>query len=152
MAEAEAVFAGNLSLLGRDELLANQAGEPRRHLRLVGDERLDGAAVEDLALDRCALEHGSLGLLEPVEAGRQERLQRRRDDHLAVAGHRQHLADEERVAACCVRDPLAQRLVEGFRNQPLDLRVGQRLEVERDRPGRTALGQLGPGGAEKQEG
>ena len=53
-------------------------------------------------------------LLEPVEAGRQERLQRRRDDHLAVAGHRQHLADEERVAAGRSRDPLAQRLVDAF--------------------------------------
>ena len=107
VAEAEAVLARDLSPFRRDQLLADEAGEPRCHLRLVGDERLDGAAVEDLPLDRAALEHGPLGLLEPVEASRQQRLERRRDDHLAVAGHREHLADEERVAACRARDPLA---------------------------------------------
>ena len=123
VAEAEAV-SPNVSLLGCDELLANQPGEARRHLRLVGDECLDGPTVKDLALDRCALEHGPLGLLEPVQAGRQEHLQRRRDDYLAVAGHRQHLADEERVAAGRARDPLTQRVGDGFRNEQLDLGSG----------------------------
>jgi hypothetical protein len=41
--------------------------------------------VEDLALDRRALEHGPLGALEPVEPGREQCLERGRDDHLAVA-------------------------------------------------------------------
>ena len=42
-------------------------------LGLVGRERLDGAAVEDLALDRPALEHAPLGGLELVEARGEQR-------------------------------------------------------------------------------
>ena len=49
-------------------------------------ERLDGAAVEDLALDRAPLEHRALRPVELVEAGREQRAQRRRDlDALRLA-------------------------------------------------------------------
>ena len=110
VAEAEAVLARELRPVRPDQLLAHERGQARRHLGLVGCERLDGAAVEDLALDRAALEHAPLGRLELVETGREQRLQRRRDDHVALrlAGHRQHLLDEERVAARGASDPLAQ--------------------------------------------
>ena len=99
VAEAEAVLARHLCPFGCDQLLAHQSGQLRRHLGLVVDERLDGAAVEDLALDRRALEHRALAALEGVEACREQRLERRRDDRLAVFRHREHLADEERVAS-----------------------------------------------------
>ena len=68
VAEAEAVLAGELRLVGPDQLLAHERGQARRHLGLLGCERLDGAAVEDLALDRAPLEHAPLGRLELVEA------------------------------------------------------------------------------------
>ena len=66
--------------------------------------------MEDLALDRTALEHAPLGRLELVEARREQRVQRGRDDDVAgrLAGHRQHLLDEERVPGRGPRDPLAQ--------------------------------------------
>ena len=78
VAEAVAVVAGELGAVGTDELVADERGEPGRDLRLLGGERLHGAAVEDLALDRAAFEHPALGFVELVEAGRQQRLQRRR--------------------------------------------------------------------------
>ena len=110
VAEAEAVLARDLRSVRPDQLLAHERGEARGDLRLVGRECLDGAAVEDLALDRAALEHASLGRLELVESGGEQRLQRRRDDDLALGlvGHRDHLLDEERVAARGASDPLAQ--------------------------------------------
>ena len=74
MAEAEAVLAGELRSIRPDQLLPDECGESRRHLGLLGRERLDGASVEDLALDRTALEHAPLGRLELVEARREQRL------------------------------------------------------------------------------
>src|SRR5438552_12662751 len=45
--------------------------------RLLGRERLHGAAVEELALDGAALEHAPLPLVELVEARAEQRFQRR---------------------------------------------------------------------------
>ena len=153
VAEAEAVLAGELRPVRPDQLLADERGQARRHLGLVGCERLDGAAVEDLALDRAALEHAPLGRLELIEARREQRLQRGRDDHLAVrlAGHRQHLLDEERVAARGASDPLAQLAGDPLRDQLVDVLVAQRLEPKRHRPGGAALGELRPRHAEQQD-
>ena len=77
VAEAVAVVARELGAVGADQLAAHEPGQPGRHLRLLGGERLHGAAMEDLALDGASLEHLALGLVELVEAGRQQRLQRR---------------------------------------------------------------------------
>ena len=109
VAEAEGVLALELCLVRPDELLADERGQPRSHLGLIGCERLDGTPMEDLPLDRAALEHAPLGRLELVQPRRQQRLQRGRDNHLdvCVAGHRQHLLDEERIAARRSSDPLA---------------------------------------------
>ena len=74
--EAEAVVAGELGAVGSDQLPANERGEPGRDLGLLGRERLHGPAVEDLALDGSPLEHLALGVVELVEARRQQRLQR----------------------------------------------------------------------------
>ena len=110
VAEAEAVLAREQRRVRRDQLLANERGETRRHLRLLGCERLDGTAVEDLTLDRAPLEHAPLGRRELVDTRREQRLQRGRHDHLAVrfASHRQHLLDEERVAARGASDRVTQ--------------------------------------------
>ena len=101
VAKAEAVLAGQLRL--RSGLISSlRTSAARRGVTgVLGCERLNGAAVEDLALDRAALEHRPLRCLELVEACREQRLQGRRNDHLTfrLGGHRQHLLDEERVAA-----------------------------------------------------
>ena len=62
---------------GRDGSARRRTSAARRGVTWVssGAERLHGAAVEDLALDRAALEHPPLGRVELVEAGREQRLQ-----------------------------------------------------------------------------
>ena len=66
--------------------------------------------MEDLALDRAALEDVTLGGVELVEPGGQQSMDRRRygDVRLVLLGeHRHHLFDEERVARRGVEDPVA---------------------------------------------
>ena len=154
VAEAEAVLARDLRPVRPDQLLADERGEARGDLRLLGRERLDGAAVEDLALDRAALEHASLGRLELVEPGREQRLQRRRDDDLAVrlAGHRDHLLDEERVAARGASDPLAQVVGSVARRSSSSTSSSGRGS-SRSVTGQVGplLGELGPRHAEQQD-
>ena len=62
----------------------------------------DGAPVEDLPLHRTTLDHGALVPTEPIEARLQQRVDRRRHNHLAVdtvlAHHCDHLFDEQRIA------------------------------------------------------
>ena len=130
VAEAEAVLACELGPVGPDQLLADECRQTWSDLGLIRRERLDGAAVEDLALDRASLEHAPLRRLELVEARGEQRLQGGRYGDVAVglAAHRQHLADEERVAARRAGDPRAQRPGERLRDQSLDVVVAQRLE------------------------
>ncbi len=100
---------GKLRTFGADQLVPDECREPWQHLRLVRRERLHGAAVEELALDRAPLEHRALLRLELVEPRGQKRPQRRRHVDLAVVGReREHLGDEERVPARPVGDPPAQ--------------------------------------------
>ena len=134
---------------GRSGLISSlRTSEARRgdHLGLLGCERLHGAAVEDLALDRASLEHAPLGRLELIQAGAEQRPQRRRDDHVALrlAGHCQHLLDEERVTARGASDLAAQLAGDPQRYQLVDLSVAQWLEPQRHRPGGAALGELRP--------
>ena len=131
VAEAEAVLAGELGLVGPDQLLAHERGQARSHLGLGRGERLDGAAVEDLALDRAPLEHAALGRLELIQACSEQRLQGGRDNHLALCfvGHRQHSFDEEWVAARRAHDLRAQLGGDPLRDQLVDVVVGQRLAV-----------------------
>ena len=105
VAEAEGVLSGKLRRVGADQVLPDERGEARRH-RAALRERLHGAAVEDLALDRAPLQHGALSVLELVEPRGEERLQGRWDGDLALAfdGHRHHLGDEQRVSAGGVGD------------------------------------------------
>ena len=153
MAEPEAVLACELGPVRADQLLSNESGEAGGHLVLIGCKRLHRPAMEDFAFDRAALEHAALGGLELVEACREQRLQRRWDEHFAfcLIGHRQHLRDEERVAARRACDPLTQIVGEPLRDQLVDSRFDERLERDRDLPRRAVLDELRPRHAEQQD-
>ena len=75
-----------------------------------GSSACTAATMEDLSFDGGSFEHGPLAGLQLVESGGEQRLQRRRDDDLAVgrACHADHLVHEERVAAGGARDSLAE--------------------------------------------
>ena len=78
----------------------------------IGRELGDRAAMEHLALDRAALHDDANVAVERVDARLEERMDRRRDDDLAVAAvlahHREHLLDVERVPGRGGRDALPQ--------------------------------------------
>ena len=63
---------------------------------VLGRERLNGTAVEDLAFDSAPLKHAPFGRLELVQAGRDDRLQwAERPPRRLLPGHRHHLLEEE---------------------------------------------------------
>ena len=85
MAEAKAVLAWELCCVGANQLAAHECREARSELQVGRDERLDGAAMEDLAFDGAAFEDLALFGIELVEAGGEQRSKRRRDlDGLAA--------------------------------------------------------------------
>ena len=84
VAEAEAVLIGEPRPVRPDQLLADERREVRGHLGLRGRQRLDGASMEDLALDRTAFEDATFGGLELIEPSREQCLQRGGNDHLAI--------------------------------------------------------------------
>jgi hypothetical protein len=153
VAETEGILAGELGPVRADQRLANERGQPRRHLRLLGCERLHGALVEDLSLDRAPLEHAPLACLQLIQARAEQRLQRGWHDHvtLRLPGHRHHLLDEERVSARSANDLVAQFAWDPLGDQLVDVLVAQWIESKRHRPGRTALGQLRPRHAKHQD-
>ena len=121
---------------------------------LVG-ELDDGAAVEELALDRAPLERVPCLCFQPVEAGTKERVQARRQRvgvGVVLGQPRHELLGKERVAGGGLRDPFARRLrsTEAL-EQRSDLGLAERLEPHRHRPLRTSLEQLRPRQTAKQE-
>ena len=152
VAEAEGVVSGELGPVGADQLLAHERGQARCHLAVVR-EGLDGAAVEDLPLDRAPLEHRALRGVELVEAGGEQGLERRRDGDLAfcLRGHRHHLGHEQRVAA----RPRGRSARGGLRRRPSGISSSTSVSgsgSSRSSTGQSArpLGQFRPGEAEQQ--
>src|SRR4051794_16839848 len=82
--------------------------------------------MEDLAFDGAALHDAALGGVELVEPGCEQRAERRRhlDLVLAVACHRQHLGDEERVASGRPLDPRSEPRRDAVSEQRADLAAG----------------------------
>ena len=78
--EAEAVLAREVGRLQTDEVAPDRTEQVRPCLRLLlgGKHRGDGATVKHHPLDRRSFEHISLRRREPVEAGGEQRLDRRR--------------------------------------------------------------------------
>ena len=127
-----------------DELLAHE----RRQMRLdvgankTGRELRHRSTMEHLALDRAALHHDADVAVERVDAGLEERVDRRRDDDLPVAAvlahHREHLLDVQRVSGGGGHDAVAEvafelRVSEEIPDQRLALVVAERLEQDRRR-------------------
>ncbi len=150
--EAEAVVAREQRSLRPDQLLADERRQARRHLRLHGSERLHRAPVEDLSLDRAALEDAPLGCVELIEARCEQRPKGGRDHDLfnRLVDHRQHLADEERIPARGTSDALPELAGKLGRDELVDGVVAERLEAKCDRPGRAALDEVGTRHADEQ--
>ena len=154
VAEAEPVVAGELGRSGRTSSRRTSAASRGRHLRLLRGERLHRAAVEE---SRPRSSHARARAAPPRRAGRaapratpSASAVRRRPRRLGR--HRQHLRDEERVAARGVRDPLAQLVRPPRRrsaHRPPPRASGS--QAHRRRPGRATLDQLRPRHAEQQE-
>ena len=147
-------------------MLANRRAEA------VGRELLDRATVEELALDRGALDDATLVVVQAVQASREERPDRTRhghglevdrggpatvfvDEEPVVDHHRQHLFDEERIAFGRVGDSRLESLHKlGLANDVRDklsaLVRGERLQQGRGRvelptsPLRSDVEELGP--------
>jgi hypothetical protein len=142
--------------------LRTSATSPPVDLAVLVAEGGDGSAVEDPSFHGSPLEHGALGRVELVEAGGEERLDRRRHLHgpvAAVADEGEHLLEEERVALGGLHDPLAQGICHAaeLAEQLLGLAGIERLEENGGRvplaaaPGWPTLEQLRPGHAEQQD-
>ena len=74
--EPKCVVAAKLRLFRSHELLAHETEQTGRDLRILRSQRLHGRAVEDLPLDRAALERGALACRKLIEARREQRLRR----------------------------------------------------------------------------
>ena len=140
--ETKAVVSWQRRPVGSDQLLANERQQVRadRGSLGLGQQRSDGAAVEEPPFDRAALDHGALRLAELVDARGQQRLQRRRHLELAVPAlgpHGDELLDEERVPLGRVDDPLPRLL--GEIAEPLHERLAVLLR-ERVQGEHVALG------------
>ena len=124
-------------------------------------EELDRAGVAD---HRGVFERDAVQRIEPVEAGREQAVQRRGQLARAVgrrrlAEHGDELLDEERVAAAAVAQD-RDELVVGVGEQRAQERGGvvarERVEVDVHgvvpaRRGSPAIGELRPGGADEHD-
>src|SRR5712691_2813548 len=118
MTEAERLVTGNRGLLGADQFLADKRQQVRSDSGPNQFRRKfeDGATVEDFPLHRATLDHGALVPTEPIETRLQQRVDRRRHNHLSadtvLAHHCDHLFDEQRIAFRRFDDAPAHSLVE----------------------------------------
>ena len=133
MAEAHRVAVAGLQQVEVDQPLARLLERRAGHVVGEGVDRLE---LERVAHDRAVRERRTLAVAEPVEPGREQRVQRRRQQAdrggralILEVGHQ--LLEEERVAARCPGDvhprlPLQPAGLEQRRAG----RVGERAELE----------------------
>ena len=157
VAKAKGILAGRLAPLGPDELLADEPREDviEDQVRPRGREVAHRAEVEHPTLDRRPFEDDSLVVGEPVDARRQQQVDRRRDanvrhvaDHAPscalaaqdalVDEHRDHLLHEQRIALRGLVDALADVIgqrdgSEQRADEALGVGPGQRLHEDRRR-------------------
>ena len=140
----------NAARAGRSTPVSRSRGERLDHTPVVGQLR-DRSAVEDLTLDRTALQGRPLDLAEVIEPGGEERVERRRQlVRGAVLGQqRGQLFEKERVAAGPLDNRDGELALPRQAGGELDRgRVAERLQRDDRRPVRVRLDELGP--AEQQ--
>ena len=94
-------IARDVCHMGPDQILANEQCEPALDVGIgpLACECLDRCAMEHLTLDRAALEQITLVSAQPLEPGREQRLDGRRNlDRAALAREPDHLLEKQRVA------------------------------------------------------
>ena len=145
MAEPVGILTRKLGPVGPDEVASYERREPRRHFHVLRDERLDGAAVEELSFDRASLEHRPLRFVELVEPRCQQSAQRRRHLDIAVAlsAERDHLGQEERISARGANDPFADVVRNGIADESPGLLFRQRIQAA-ESPSRWNGGRAAP--------
>ncbi len=165
VAEAEGVLPGERARVRLDQPLPDERLQTAGHLAHLVRRRQVGhrSPPEHLPDHRRALEHRTLVLVEPVEAGREDRLDRLRhtqrvdrgerlepavalDEHAVLDEHPQHLLEEERIASRGTPDRVG-RLGIKRAGEVLQQRAGvlarKRRELDRrPRPRRPQLGQI----------
>ncbi len=168
MPEAIRLLAGDERVHRPHELVAHEARQMPFDVaaHVVRNEGGNRAAMEHLALHGPSLQHRPHVPIERVDAGLQQRLDRRRHGHVAApafADHGEHLLDEQGVTGGGDRDPLAQCQVdrrpgaETFHQLAALLRR-ERLKKERrgvqlaSAPVGTQVEELGAGNAKDEEG
>ena len=153
VAEAEAVLARKLRRSGRISCLRTSAASRGVTCGSSGRERLHGAAVEDLALDRAALEDAPLARRRAGRGGRRAARAASAEPRPrpVLLGHGEHLGEEERVAAgrAAIRSP--QRLRTRRRAARRPPRRGSGSSRSVDRPFASALEQLRARHADEQD-
>ena len=166
------------SVAQREDLLAHERAEDRAKVALFQSrDGLKARHGERSPEDRCVLEHAPLIGRQVVETRGDERLEARRhverldrrrrvvgaalaSQQAAVDEHPHSLDRVERDALGPLEDlgaELGRQAGNGALEQPLELRRGERLEVERGEaalrraPRRPPLDELGPGGREDED-
>ena len=132
--ESVGIVAEEHRLVRSDQLLAHETSELRVHrgADVVGSELGHGCSVEHLPLDGAALDHRPFVHRECVEPRLQQRVDRRGNDHLAavLADHRDHLFDEQWVAARRLDDPRDQGFADALASERRD-ELGGLVPAER---------------------
>ena len=154
VSEPEGGVVGKGRFCGDAEIMLHEPLDCSPDAPFAIGERLHGAPVEDLPLDRAALRGLALRSCEPVEPRSEELLERRGDRGVRVVReHRSQLLDEEGVAARGVAHPRELRLSDTERGREgVDLARRERGEAhDRPRPLRPALEQLRPRQPDQQD-
>ena len=101
MPEPERFLAWEDGTIRAQKILSDQRHQPPGNVPFLWCHDLHGAAVEGLAFDRSALEHGALLGPEPIKPGGEQRLDGGRHRQVAadrLADQSERLFDEQRVA------------------------------------------------------
>ena len=166
VAEAKCVVARDQRLVGSDELLADKPYQLAGHVHNLrsGCQGRHGAAVENLTFHRASLDHCSLPLVQRVEPGLEQGLNRRRhlDGPARFAGERGHLLEEQGFPSAVARMRALVSVSSSTSPRRLSasldrFAVCERLEKDRCRvelaaaPAGPDVEQLGAGEAKEQD-
>src|SRR5262249_5432639 len=154
--ETVCIFTCELRPIREHESLAHERGQARTDLQLLGSKSLQGAAVEDLSLDRGTLQRGLLSRIQLIQTRGQQRLNGRWHEYIAVRSlgckrgpfaavlqnHVDHHAHEEGIPSGCTLDSLAKVILELARDEAIHVFLREGLQAQRNRPRRMPFDEL----------